>query len=524
MDSSRASVLPLERFRDWRQTQLVDRIDRVDVLSHVADGGRFGPRFAFMMLMSVGIAMLGLLQNSAAVVIGAMLVAPLMGPIIELGMGLATFDLRTIRSALWSIAGGIALGLAMAMLIVWASPLKQATPEILARTQPTFFDLLVAVFSGLAGAYATITRKGETIVGVAIATALVPPLSVVGYGLVVRNWDIAGGATLLLLTNLLAIALSVTVMARWYGFGGSDTPKQTALQAGLIVGTFALLSVPLVFALQQITRQTQTELTVRNTLDARAAELDGRISALRVEESAESLIVDAVLMVPRLEPGLDDALSQRLTQALGRSVDVQLREVVTADDGAIAQQQSTLSELSRSVRGLQAAQDERVAQRNAQRDAGTRIDAVLAGLMGTRVPRQDGGFDVRLGPRAGLDLAQAQSLETRLQTVLGDAAPTVRVVPPQGLLPVLAMPGDAALDPQALATQVWALRRWEVPTVDVIARAGSDERAQDRLDAAGTALQAAGIQVREAREATAADLRAGELPAESLWLRLPPAE
>ena len=150
--------------RQWRKKQLVEPTDRVAVLTHVDEAGAPGPRYVFMTLMSVGIATLGLLQNSAAVIIGAMLIAPLMGPIIELGMGLATFDFRTVRSALKTMAVGIAFALAMAMLIVWLSPLQQATPEILARTQPTFFDLLVAVFSGLAGAYATITRKGEAIV------------------------------------------------------------------------------------------------------------------------------------------------------------------------------------------------------------------------------------------------------------------------------------------------------------------------------------------------------------------------
>ena len=193
--------------RQWRQNQLVQTCDRVDVLDHVHDNGKLGPRYAFMTVMACGIAILGLLQNSAAVIIGAMLISPLMGPIVELGMGLATFDLRTIRGALKTLAVGIALALAIAMAIVWLSPLKEATGEILARTQPTFFDLLVAVFSGLAGAYATVTRKGETIVGVAIATALMPPLAVVGYGLAVANWNVAGGAAFLFMTNLLAIAL-----------------------------------------------------------------------------------------------------------------------------------------------------------------------------------------------------------------------------------------------------------------------------------------------------------------------------
>ena len=124
--------------RQWRLNQLVQTCDRVDVLDHVHDNGKLGPRYAFMTVMACGIAILGLLQNSAAVIIGAMLISPLMGPIVELGMGLATFDLRTIRGALKTLAVGIALALAIAMAIVWLSPLKEATGEILARTsQPS---------------------------------------------------------------------------------------------------------------------------------------------------------------------------------------------------------------------------------------------------------------------------------------------------------------------------------------------------------------------------------------------------
>ena len=347
--------------RQWRTTRLVAGIDRIAVLEHAHDAGALGPRYAFMVVMSCGIAALGLLQNSAAVIIGAMLISPLMGPIINLGMGLATFDLRTIRGSLGTLAAGVALALAIAVAIVSLSPLQEATGEILARTRPTFFDLLVAVLSGLAGAYATVTRKGETIVGVAIATALMPPLAVVGYGLAVANWNIAGGAAFLFMTNLLAIALSVTIVARWYGFGGADSPKQTAWQAALIIASFALLSVPLGLALKRIALQSQTELTVRSSLEARAAQAGGRVSALRVDTAEDSVAVDAVMMLPRHVNGLETQLQQQLAARTGRPVSLRIREVLTADDASFALQQSTLAELRRSVTALQDAETVRSA-------------------------------------------------------------------------------------------------------------------------------------------------------------------
>jgi len=220
--------------RLWRQLRerMEQDVNHPAVLSNVTEGGGLTPRFAFMAVMSCGIAILGLLQSSAAVVIGAMLISPLMGPIVQLGFSLCVVDFRMMGRSLLALLGGIGLALATAMLIVWLSPLREATGEILARTHPNLFDLLVALLSGLAGGYAVITRKGEAIVGVAIATALMPPLAVVAFGLATGDTAIAGGAFFLFMTNLLAIALSVTLIAKWYGSGQTMCPSTPCGRAG----------------------------------------------------------------------------------------------------------------------------------------------------------------------------------------------------------------------------------------------------------------------------------------------------
>ncbi len=508
----------------WRRKHLVEPTDRVAVLSHVADAGTFGPRFAFLMLMSVGIAMFGLLQNSAAVIIGAMLIAPLMGPIIELGMGLATFDLRTVRSALRAITGGIALALAMAMPIVWASPLQQATPEILARTQPTFFDLMVAVFSGLAGAYATISRKGEAIVGVAIATSLVPPLAVLAYGLALRNMGVAGGAGLLFMTNLLAIALSATMVARLYGFGGTDSPRQTAWQAFLIIGTFILLSIPLGLSLQRIARQTQLELGIRAALDAAASEMDGRISALRVDLAGEAVTVDAVLMTPRHVNGIDARLSKELSERMSRRIDVQLREVLTADDARIAREQATLSELGQSIAALQQAEAERGASRRQRLEMREAVLERLAAPVGTLEDATDGGLILRIAPASRLSLDDALALERQLQAATGSDA--VRVLPPLQRLAAVPwqLDDDGRLrkpSAEALDVQMWALRRWGVGNIEVVAL-GEDAAAgrQRAIDVAVLARHR-GVPAAEPRVANPAERASAGVEGEAVWLRLP---
>ncbi len=137
--------------------------------------------------------MLGLLLSSPAVVIGAMLISPLMSPILGLGFSLALFDFAEMRRSLTALAIGSAAAVIFTVVIVTASPLKATTAEILARTRPSLFDLLVALFAALAGTFAIIRGRGETIVGVAIATALMPPLAVVGYGIATWNLPVLAG-------------------------------------------------------------------------------------------------------------------------------------------------------------------------------------------------------------------------------------------------------------------------------------------------------------------------------------------
>lgn len=487
--------------RKWRLNQLVATTDRISVLEHVDEAGRLGPRYAFMTVMSCGIAMLGLLQDSAAVIIGAMLISPLMGPIIELGMGLATFDFRTVRQSLRTLAVGVALALAIAVLIVWLSPLQEATGEILARTRPTFFDLLVAVFSGLAGAYATVTRKGEAIVGVAIATALMPPLAVVGYGIAVANWDIAGGAAFLFMTNLLAIALSVTIVARWYGFGGSDTPKQTAWQAVLIVGCFVLLSIPLGLALKKIALQSQTELIVRSTLEAKAQEVAGRVSALRVDAGGNGVAVEAVVLLPEHIAGVDSMLEKELGAKLRRPVDVRVQEVLTANDASFAQQQGTLAELRRSVTALQDAESVRAGQLQQRTQALSRMQGTLLPYLGRLQTSDDGAhWELWLSPEARVPLARALSIEQSVNAHRPVDALPLRVYPALQALPPIAFgtAKDAGPDEAQrteLVAQAWALQRWRSGTVEATVTTREDGQFDAWESAVRESLAAHGLAV-----------------------------
>lgn len=146
--------------RRWWRREIVGSVDYANVVARVDAEAGLSPRYLFMILMSAGIAVLGLLLSSPAVIIGAMLISPLMGPIIGLGFALAIFEWREVRRSLAALAVGSALAVVFCALVVALSPLQAVTPEILARTRPNLFDLLVAVFSALAGTYATIRGRG----------------------------------------------------------------------------------------------------------------------------------------------------------------------------------------------------------------------------------------------------------------------------------------------------------------------------------------------------------------------------
>src|SRR5690606_15821453 len=153
-----------------------------------------------------------------------------------------------LRRSLGAFALGSIVAVAFAALIVLASPLQAATSEIMARTRPNLFDLLVALFAALAGTFAIIRGRGETIVGVAIATALMPPLAVVGYGLATRNLPVFSGSLALFGTNFVTIALAATIMARLYGFGHQLSSKQTMMQSVVLFLAFAAMATPLALA------------------------------------------------------------------------------------------------------------------------------------------------------------------------------------------------------------------------------------------------------------------------------------
>lgn len=444
-----------EQWKRWRRMHLTGSVDQADVWHEVEENSRWNYGYLFYVFTSAAIAILGLLQNSPAVIIGAMLVAPLMGPIMGMGFSLATFDFRGVKRAAKSVAYGATIAIVFTALIVLLSPIKTLTPELAARTQPNLLDLGVALFSGLAGAYATIRKKGGTIVGVAIATALMPPLATVGFGIATGSGQVAGGAFLLFMTNFMTIAFTATFVARVFGFGHHLTDEQTRLQAFSILAVFALLAIPLGVTLLNLARETTTTAEI-NKVVGEAYDGQGTIDELAVNYDGEPVNVRAVVIAPQLLSEEEIArLTRRIESICGTQARVQLTQL-RAESTAVALERERLRSLASNVVSVQE-QAEGLA-RWVEEKTGVPRDAMLLDSERKRLE-----FTMAQNAEEPLQWADFRQMERDAEAAYPGWS--VRISPPAlDPIPVVTGNGNAAsLDAQAVELMGWASQRLKRP-------------------------------------------------------------
>ena len=231
--------------------------DFKDLFLLLRENAQARAHYIALMILSVVVASFGLFLSSAAVIIGAMVLAPLMAPIISLAMGLLRGDRTLLDRSLLTIGIGVLLALGTASLIALLIPIDRITPEMAGRLHPNLLDLGVAIASGIAGGYAHARENVmKSLPGVAIAVALVPPLSVAGIGIGWWQWEVFSGALLLFITNLVGIALSAALTFLVLGYAPLIRAKR-----GLVISTALLLvvSIPLTLAFIDMNRHWQFE-------------------------------------------------------------------------------------------------------------------------------------------------------------------------------------------------------------------------------------------------------------------------
>ncbi len=227
-----------------------ERENETETIENILKGINFRGSNLWVLIFAIFIASLGLNVNSTAVIIGAMLISPLMGPIMGIGLGIGINDFELIKKAFRNLAIATLFGILTSTLYFLLSPLNEARSELLARTTPTIYDVLIAFFGGMAGIVASSTKfKGNVIPGVAIATALMPPLCTAGFGLASGNLTYFFGAFYLYMINSVFIAFATTLGVKLMHFSKKtfvDKNRQKKVQQ-IVYGILFLTLVPSVY-------------------------------------------------------------------------------------------------------------------------------------------------------------------------------------------------------------------------------------------------------------------------------------
>lgn len=363
---------------------LPDKTDETATVEQISDGVTFRGANLWVLIFAIFIACLGLNLNSTAVIIGAMLISPLMGPIIGMGLAVGRADLELLKRSLTNYGVSTVISVLTAALYFQLTPLTEAQSELLARTSPTLYDVLIALFGGAAGILALSTGgKGNVIPGVAIATALMPPLCTAGYGLAMGEWSFFFGACYLFFINTVFIALATYLGVRLLQF----KPKQFVDKARLaVVNRYIAVIVvvtmlPAVYMTTQIIRQSVLENHVKQFVKHELNQPGTRILSEQADRETKTLNV--VALGAALPNEMIEAARQRLADY--QLADYQLNVIQGAQSDSlllVRNNAGTQQSLSGQDQQHLALQTERVAQLERETADYRRLDALAREIAG----------------------------------------------------------------------------------------------------------------------------------------------
>jgi uncharacterized hydrophobic protein (TIGR00271 family) len=310
---------------------------QAEVVHDITHEARTSRDFVLLVILSCVIATFGLVLNSSAVVIGAMLIAPLMSPILAFSLALVRGDARRAGEAAVSVVLGSALSIGLSALLgqlVSTSQfnfLAQVPTEVVSRTQPTLFDLTIALAGGAAAAYALAQPNlSATLPGVAIATALMPPLCVVGIGISQGRSDIYSGAILLFLSNLVAIFFASGIVFAGFGFGPFRNAQRRAIfsRSFAISGAMVMLvTIPLIGFMINITGKARENQAIHTTLTDQLEDvnLDASLVSFDTSQKSDHLQIIATIRTTRdLNFVEATAIQRKIAEKLDKPVELQL--------------------------------------------------------------------------------------------------------------------------------------------------------------------------------------------------------
>lgn len=303
--------------------------DRSKTLERVVKEINFTGANIWILACAILVASVGLNVNSAAVIIGAMLISPLMGPIVGAGFALGIYDFDLLKKSLRNLAIATIVSLVVSTVYFFLSPFKDVQSELLARTTPTIYDILIAFFGGIVGAI-SITRveKGNPIPGVAIATALMPPLCTAGYGLATMNWAYFLGAFYLYCINCVFIGIATFVIIKFLKYPAKKmvNPTQQRRVRQSITWLTIVMLVPSSYLAYKLYREQEFRKLTERFLEEEFAEKGEVIVYRKINMNSIPKKVELAFLSERFEDDEITALNKKLEQTVDQQVQLIIRQ------------------------------------------------------------------------------------------------------------------------------------------------------------------------------------------------------
>lgn len=292
--------------------------DREGTIESIKNSIEFRGSSLWALVCAIFLASVGLNMNSTAVIIGAMLISPLMGPIIGVGYSIGVNDIDTFKRSLRNLLVAVVISIITSTLYFFISPINEAQSELLARTRPTIYDVLIAIFGGGAGVVA-FSRKGEkgtVIPGVAIATALMPPLCTVGFGLATLSPRFFFGALYLFLINSVFISLTTTVFIRYLKFKKThflDAERDRKVRNYMVF--FAILTIlPSLYVAWQVVNETLFQANAKRFIDENFEVSGTEVIHSRTRFQQDTSQIEVTLIGKPFSDDMIESLQNRLPQ------------------------------------------------------------------------------------------------------------------------------------------------------------------------------------------------------------------
>lgn len=289
--------------------------DRKKVIENVVSNISFRGSNLWILASAIVVASIGLNVNSTAVIIGAMLISPLMGPIVGAGFGLGIYDFALLRKSLKNLLIATIVSLTVSTIYFYLSPFKETQTELLARTSPNIYDILIAFFGGLVGVIAiTRVEKGNPIPGVAIATALMPPLCTAGYGLAIGNFKFFFGALYLYAINCVFICIATFIIIKYLKYAPVkqvDMKRQKQVKYTM-TALIVILMIPSIYFAFNLYEEKKFNEKVNNYIENEFTNKGYTIIYKKTKYLSKPKRIEVALLSKRFSPSETDALTKKL--------------------------------------------------------------------------------------------------------------------------------------------------------------------------------------------------------------------